>query len=82
MLGNKFTLLEKPEYATDPRLLVAIPMWRYMSYQSNAPSFHDIVTGHWVPDKSETDAGLKATETINAIFAVYQHVTNQSVACG
>lgn len=82
VLGNKFELLENPEYATDSRLLAAIPMWRYMSYSSNAPSFHDIVTGHWTPDKAETDSGLKATETINAIFSVFQHATGQTVACG
>jgi hypothetical protein len=81
MLGNKYVLLENPEYATDPRLLAAIPMWRYMSYQSNAPSFHDIVTGHWTPDKAETDAGLKSTETTNAIFAVFQHLTDPETSC-
>merc|ERR1712061_828019 len=53
-------LLEDPDkVATDGYLGFASALYIYQNAEHNKPSMHDVITGHYVPNQAEKDAGDK-----------------------
>jgi len=70
-------LLEDPDkVATDGYLGFASALYKYLSAEPDRPSMHDVITGHWVPNQAEKDAGIKGG------FGTSINILNRNPNCG
>jgi len=70
-------LLEDPDkVATDGYLGFASALYIYQNAEHNKPSMHDVITGHYVPNQAEKDAGVKGG------FGTSINILNRGPNCG
>ncbi len=77
IIYNDFTLLKKPDLvAKDGFLALASAMYFYMTPRSPKPSIHQTVTGLWLPNNADINAGR------NLGFGVQTLIINGGIECG
>ena len=77
MFGDVDVLLTNPErVAQEGWLAISSAFWFYMTPQSPKPSMHEVVTGFWVPNSYDLQAGISQG------FGATINIINGGIECG
>jgi hypothetical protein len=77
VLGNKDSLLNNPDLLTiDPELSFTSAIWFWVTAQDPKPSCHDVMSGNWVPNETDSLAGRKPG------FGAVMNIVNGGLECG
>ncbi|MDP3392614.1 chitinase [Sediminibacterium sp.] len=77
VLGNKDSLLNNPDLLTiDPELSFTSAIWFWVTAQEPKPSCHDVMSGKWVPNETDSLAGRKPG------FGAVMNIVNGGLECG
>ncbi len=77
VFGNKDSLLNNPGLlTTDPELSFASAIWFWVTAQEPKPSCHDVMSGKWAPNETDSLAGRKPG------FGAVMNIVNGGLECG